>query len=131
MKRGIEHISNECLRIFFSEEYKQSIGPDVLEIYLIDLINELQDFSIANEPYRTIIENDPRKAIYKTRLDMEEFYREKDKVIWVLEVTLNEITKDSELIDYAKQSINETLSVEFSGQIQPAAQDHVFSAIEM
>ena len=131
MKRSLEYIPSECLRIFFSEEGKQSIGPDVLKIYLIDLLNEIKAFSIADEPYRTIIANDPRNTIYRNRLDMEEFYCEKDKAIWVLEETLHEITKDSELIDYAKQAINETLSVEFSGQIQPAALDHIFSDIEV
>ena len=131
MKRNSERIPVECLRLFFSDEYRQGIGDDLLEKYLVDLIYELRAFSIHEQPYRAIVENDLRRAFFKRNFDLEEFEEEKSKAIEVLEETLYEITRDPELINYTTQSINETLSVEFSGQIQPAAQDNIFSSIEM
>jgi predicted ATPase len=41
------------------------------------------------------------------------------------------INKDSQLIDYARESINQTLKLEFSGQIQPASFDVEDSEIEI
>lgn len=131
LKRVAEQMPVECLRIFFLEEYRQYIGLEALEQYLIDLINELRKFSVDEEPYRTIILNYQRKVLLRRNLVGEEFEEEKQKAIEVLEEALYEITRDPELIDYTRQSINETLSVEFAGQIQPAAQENVFSSIEM
>lgn len=131
MKRGVEQIDNECIRIFFSEDYRQYIGRDGVEEFLTDLLKEMSFFSIEEEPYKTIIESDPRRVLFREKFDKEEFLHEKERAIIVLQETLDEVTKDPELINYAKQSINETLSVEFAGQIQPAALKNVFSTIEM
>ena len=131
LKRGLEQINVECIRIFFSEDYRQLIGREGVDMFLVDLINEMQQFSIAQEPYKAIIENDPRRIFLEKKLDNEAFLKEREKAISVLQETLCEITQDVELINYTKQSINETLSVEFSGQIQPAALNNIFSKIEM
>lgn len=131
LRRGVEQINVECIRIFFSEDYRQLIDRDGVDIFLMDLLNEMQHFSIDQEPYKTIIENDSRRIFLGKKLDDEEFLKEREKAISVLRETRSEITKDVELINYAKQSINETLSVEFSGQIQPAALSNIFSKIEM
>lgn len=131
MKRGGERIDIDCIRIFFSEDYRQYIAPENVETYLTDLLKELQFFSIEKEPYKTIIEDDRRSALFKEKSDVEEFYHEREKAVLVLKETLDEITRDPDLIDYTRQSINETLAVEFDGQIQPVALNNVFSSIDI
>lgn len=131
MKREIEKIEVECIRIFFSEEYQENIGRDDIEGFLIDLLNEMEIFSIAEEPYKTIIEDDARRFLFEKEMDIEEFLQEKANCLMILRETLEQITRDPELIDYAKQSINGTLAVEFAGQIQPVALNDIFSMIEM
>lgn len=49
----------------------------------------------------------------------------------MLKEALDQITKDPELVNYAKQSIMSTLDVEFFRQNQPAALKDIFSSIEM
>ncbi|MBR5598295.1 MAG: AAA family ATPase [Lachnospiraceae bacterium] len=131
MKRNIEKIENDCIRIFFMEDYAQNIGKYDVETFLKDLIKEMQIFSIGENPYKKIIEEDISKTLFGEEIDIEEFLHEKDKCLEVLRVTMDEITKDPELINYARQSINGTLSVEFAGQIQPVALKNIFSSIEM
>lgn len=129
INRGKENIESECMRIFFSKDYSAYIARDEVEKYLIDLLDEMQFFSIDNEPYKTIITEGPVWS--KLEVDMEEFVNEKERCIVILRKTLDEITRDKELINYAEQSINGTLSVEFAGQIQPVALKNIFSTIEM
>lgn len=131
MNKSVDEIPVECLRIFFAENYREDISKEDIELYLRDLINELEAFSIKEEPYKSIIDSDPRSHIFEEVLDYEEFVKEREMALSLLKETLVEITKDPMLVNYAKQSINETLSVEFSGQIQPAALENVFSKIEM
>lgn len=131
MKRGIEKIDNECIRIFFLENYRESIGRDKIEPFLVDLLSAIHDFSIEEEPYKTIVEKDINSVLFDKKIDAEVFSYEKEKCILVLKNTLDQITRDSELVDYARQSIISTLDVEFSGQIQPVALKDIFSLIEM
>lgn len=129
LNRGKEYIDVECIRIFFSGDYNAYIGRDDVEKYLIDLLNEMKGFSIEDEPYKSIIQDGP--AWLRLEIDDDEFSREKERCISVLQKTLDEITRDPELVNYAEQSINGTLSVEFAGQIQPVALKNIFSEIEM
>lgn len=131
MNKSIEAIPEECLRIFFAENYRVDIGREDIETYLVDLIDALKVFSIKDEPYKSIINEDPRSYIFEEILDYDVFIKEREEARILLEDTLAEITKDPMLVNYAKQSINEILSVEFSGQIQPVALENIFSKIEM
>lgn len=131
IKREIDQVKSECIRIFFSEDYREYIERDSVEKFLNDLMNEMESFSIENEPYKTIILNNPRAYLLDEKINVKDFLDEKKKALLVLRETLDEITRDSELVNYAKQSINETLSVEFSGQIQSVAKPESISKIEM
>ena len=131
LKRGIEKIGVECIRIFFSEDYRESIGINEIEVFLVDLLDEMHRFSIEEEPYKTILDKDITSVFFDEKIDTEMFLSEKEKCIWILRETLEQITRDHELVNYAKQSINSTLKVEFSGQIQPVASKDIFSAVEM
>lgn len=131
MKRGIEKIDVECIRIFFLEDYRESIGRDDIEAFLKDLLSAIQDFSIEEEPYKAIVEEDVNRYLFDEKIDTEVFLHEKENCIVTLKETLDQITRDPELANYAKQSIISTLDVEFSGQIQPVALKDIFSTIEM
>lgn len=131
LKRCIDKIENGYIRALFSEDPEEYIEPDNVENFIEQLLNEVQCFSIEEEPYKSILQEDARSLLFDEPIDVEEFLKQREKSIGVLQKTFSEITKDPELINYAKQSIIGTLSVEFSGQIQPVARKNIFSNIEM
>lgn len=136
MKRGRDHIKDECLQIFFSDSVDDHVEVRQIANYLSDLIVAVKQFDISEEPYSYIMEKYQRRFMKKSVLEMKQndgdlFEKEKKIVLEILEKTLNYITRDKDLVDYAKQSINETLSVEFYGQIQPVAINDVESFIEI
>lgn len=98
LKRGIEKIEVECIRIFFLEDYRESIGRDDIETFLVDLLSAIQDFSIEEEPYKTIIEEDISSYLFNERLDADVFLHEKENCLFTLKETFEQITRDPELI---------------------------------
>lgn len=132
LRRRYASIDNICLRIFFSNNPGSYIGRLGMENYLNDLLHEIRLFSFEEEPYRSIIEHEKKRFFYSDeKYDFDDFLVEKERCINILEKAICEITKDSELVSYAKKSISEMLSVEFSGQVQPVALNNVFSYIEI
>lgn len=131
IRRGRERIENECIKIFFTGEYEDDISPDKIDLYLLDLIRELECFEITEEPYCSILERYQRSYTLKWGNAYEKFDLYKEEAISILLTTKEYITSDPELINYAKQSINSTLALEFNGQIQPVALEGVKSYIEM
>ena len=131
LKRGAANIQNECLRIFFRQDYRESIQLMKIEEYLVDLLHELDKLDIEEEPYCNII--DKRMMVWGMQSEkaFENFEERKRDVISIVADTLHCIINDPELINYTKQSINATLSTEFYGQIQPAALDNIISKIDM
>ncbi len=131
MKRGQEQIENECIKIFFSGDYDDSVFPEKVDIYISDLIHELEDFDITCEPYKSILERFRRPPRLRKEITKENFETYKEEAISILSMTREYIMGDIELINYAKQSINATLAIEFNGQIQPVALENVSSFIEI
>ena len=131
LKRGKEHIENECLKIFFTGDYQEAISPDKIDLYLSDLIHELEVFDIYCEPYNHILEMYRRPSSFRKENTYEKFDTYKNDALTILLNTKDYIMSDPELINYAKQSINTTLAIEFNGQIQPAALENVKSYLEV
>lgn len=131
LKRGRGHIENECLKIFFSGNYRETISPDRIDVYLDDLIEELRNFDIAEEPYRNILEMYKRLSRFKNENTYDRFDSYREDACAVLVSARDYINGDPELINYAKQSIGTTLAIEFNGQIQPVALKNVESYIEV
>ncbi|GFI04809.1 hypothetical protein IMSAGC005_03661 [Lachnospiraceae bacterium] len=131
IKRGREYIENECIRIFFAGEYEEEISPDKIDLYLMDLIQELKYFEISEDPYNYILERFQRPSAFRRENTFEKFEIYKEEAISILQRTQEYITSDPELVNYAKQSINSTLALEFNGQIQPVALESARSYIEM
>lgn len=131
MKYGAKGIDDESIRIFFSGDYVEQINRDNVELFLEELIKDIDKFSLKEEPYKTIFENYEWSLFFDETDEEEEFGIEKARCVEILQETYKKLTRDPKLISYARQSIGETLSKEFMGQIQPAALNNVFSKIEM
>lgn len=133
MKRRKDQIENECLKIFFSREYQDVIPPEKVDEYMTDLIHELQSFDVACEPYKGILETSSfgRRLRFGSDAPLENIGAYRKKAILILVETIEYIKGDAELVNYAKQSVNAALAVEFNGQIQPVALENAFSYIEM
>lgn len=130
LKRGKDDIYNECLKIFFANDYREHISTEKIDTYINDLIYELKHFDINEPVYQDILER-YKRPLNRTKNNQEKFENELNNAILILQETVEDITRDPELIDYTKQSINTTLLTEFSGQIQPAAINNIVSLIEV
>lgn len=131
IRRGREYINNECIRIFFTGEYDDEVSPDKIDLFLSDVISELEVFDISQDPYDYILERFRRPSSFKRENTYEKFEDYKKEALSILSATREYIISDPELINYAKQSINLTLALEFNGQIQPVTLENVKSYIEI
>lgn len=128
-KKKKDFIDNECIRIYFSGEFEESILPERIDLFLEDLLWELERFEIEDEPYRSILSNSRHSMLLRNEVVYEKFNMYKREAIEIVEKTRKRILGDPELIDYARQSINTALSIEFNGQIQPVALNNIKSSI--
>ena len=131
MRRGGEYIKSECLRIFFTGNYKKTISESRIEAYLMDLIVELEHFDIQCEPYIDIIREHCPPIRLRSGKMFENFEEQKARILESLNETLNDITSDPDLVNYTRQCVNTTLLTEFYGQIQPVAKSNEPSFIEV
>lgn len=131
MRRGSEQIESECLRIFFTGNYKKVISKSRVELYLMDLITELSYFDIQDDPYIDIIDKycPPMRLINGEMF--KNFEEQKTRIMAILDETLNDITSDPDLLNYTRQCVNATLLTEFYGQIQPVAKSNESSFIKV
>lgn len=116
--------SYPALKNVVSGEYLREISPETMEELLYRLIDELKnlDTSLFVEQFET----SRNLRIFKIKaIDAQKdgikfsFDKQKEQAISLLEKLVFDIHKDPELIDYARESINQTLRIEFSNQIQP------------
>lgn len=107
------------------EKFAIKLQQELEEISPLDLIN-VKDIRFY---VRRIIE---RKRETETTTNIGQIIDEQIvKAKSILFDMFSAINKDSQLIDYARESINQTLKLEFSGQIQPASFDVENSEIEI
>ena len=124
------------LKAVVSEEYRQEISPETMVelVYkLIDELNGLDTSSFANQ-----FELRRNSKIFRIKLpDTQKdslkasFDKQKAEAIAGLEELISDINKDPELIDYARESINQTLQIEFLNQIQPVKGQDGESKVEL
>lgn len=103
--------------------------------FIYSLIDELTAFDVSQ------IQNTEVFNIYKlyysrsekenSETFVESIRHQCDRAIAILQQLLYDIDKDPELIDYARESINQTLRVEFANQIQPIRNENVTSQIDL
>lgn len=124
------------LKSVITREYRREISPDTMEDLVHRLIDELKNLDTSF--FVDQVETSRNSRIFRIKvLDSQKdnlkdsFDRQKTEAILGLEKLLSEINKDPELINYARESINQTLRIEFSNQIQPVKGQEEMSEIEL
>lgn len=124
------------LKSVITREYRREISPDTMEDLVHRLIDELKNLDTSF--FVDQIEMSRNSRVFRIKaLDSQKdslkasFDRQKTEAIFGLEKLLSQINKDPELINYARESINQTLRIEFSNQIQPVKGQEEPSEIEL
>ncbi|WP_406535219.1 AAA family ATPase [Methanobrevibacter sp.] len=99
------------------------------------LRNELAEFDVNSIDENSILFGNYKKFSIRSNTDID-LFRDSirngiNEVISIIDKMFVDIKQDPELIDYAREIINQTLNVEFSKQIQPVKVDVESSTIEM
>ena len=119
------------IKRLFDREYRRGIAQDYIEEYAHDLLTELNNLdveSITNNkqlvPLYKYLEKSESLSLINS---VSEQKTEAIKILQMMFLTLQSI----EATDYIRESINQTLQIEFSGQIQPVRQAKSDSSIEL
>lgn len=120
------------LDALISNTIEERFGPN-LERYVSKLAEEL--ISADNALFEDLLEN----ALTWTYWDGEQeqpvpgpsVSEVREDALAFLRQLLEELRKDPKLIDYAREAINQSLRMEFSGQIQPIQAPDTVSIVEL
>lgn len=104
------------------EDFSHALRKELDEIN-VDEIDESSE--LVRYYSRFAVRNDDYDGL-KNKLN-----KQIEKAISILEKMFEDLKRDPELIDYARESINQTLRVEFSKQIQPVIRNVENSRIEV
>lgn len=124
------------LKAVVSEEYRREFSPETmldLVYKLIDELNKLDTSSFVDQFELRKSSKIFRINVPDTQKDSlkASFDKQKTEAIAGLEKLISDINKDPELIDYARESINQTLQIEFLNQIQPIKGQDGVSKVEL
>lgn len=124
------------LKTVVTGEYRQEISPETMDELVHRLIDELKNLDTS--PFAEQYESRRNSRFLRTKaLESQReaikvsFDKQKEQAITALEKLISDINKDPELIDYARESINQTLRIEFSNQIQPVKGQEGASEVEL
>lgn len=126
------------LKIFLGRDYRREFSTEDIEKFAHDLAAELAAFDVE-ELNENEVGREPlyyqRKSLTKTDGDSASIASildtQRNSALMLLEQLFADLDKDMSLIDYARESINQTLRVEFSNQIQPVRSSVPYSKIEL
>lgn len=126
------------LKIFLGRDYRREFSAEDIEKFAHDLAAELAAFDVE-ELNENEVGREPlyyqRKSLTKTDGDSASIASildtQRNSALMLLEQLFADLDKDMSLIDYARESINQTLRVEFSNQIQPVRSSVPYSKIEL
>lgn len=120
---------------FFNKSFYRSIPRSDLEDYSHKVYYMLKNFDIygllnrkdIRKTYASLFEKGEKSAIFEISK------RQIIDALLVFETLFEALSKDPNLIEYARESINQTLRVEFSDQIQPLSnlRENMISEIEV
>ena len=128
-----------AISIFVFGDHRRDMFQENIEKYAHDLANELETF---NASVFEKSEKDYRELLYYRTLVRDKydsksisiadmFDKQRNSALVILGHLFEALNKDVELIDYARESINQALQTEFSGQIQPVKKAVLSSSIEL
>ena len=126
------------LKSFLGRDYRRDLSTDNIERYAHDLATELAAFDVSvleqNEDDRGLLRYQ-RQSLMKTNDDGTSiasiFDAQRNSALTLLEQLFTNLDKDIGLIDYARESINQTLRIEFANQVQPVRASVPYSKIEL
>ena len=122
------------LAALFSGEYRHEFPRNEIEAFARKLHQELLTIDIQELSRVKTIQYIARHISEKEKSsnDIGRMIAERvEKASSILEELFKTLEKDPQLIEYARESINQTLNMEFSGQIQPASIEVEESRIEI
>lgn len=126
------------LKTFLGRDNRRELYSGDIEKYAHDLAAELTAFDVSvlegTESSRELLRYQKR-FIAKVNDDGASitsiFEAQCNRALKILEQLFIDLDKDIGLIDYARESINQTLRIEFSNQIQPVSASVPYSKIEL
>lgn len=125
-----------ALRILYSRNYRYEMPQSEFEQFAHKLADELAAFdsslfdrSYEMKEYQRYLRLRGSEKEYTSLAGM--FNRQRDQAIAILNKLFADIEKDPELIAYARESISQTLRLEFANQIQPVSEPDSISKIEL
>ncbi len=124
------------LKLFLSGAYRHDIPLSENEQFARNLYEDFTNIDMqlfSNEVVskfgtRYVFSKDKKENEKKTEVFIRDSFQKSQLVLEELFATLS---KDPQLIDYTRESINQTLRTEFAGQIQPTKIDVKYSKIEL
>lgn len=122
-----------CTMLF--DDFDMRIPWKEMEEYAHKVEEELREIdSSLMDPYRRerrIRRFDEKAKVWRIDRVPGNFNIQRQQALEILEQTFTALNRDPELIDYARESINQTLRTEFSGQIQPVRAPNVVSLVDL
>ena len=122
-----------CTMLF--DDFDMRIPWKEMGEYAHKVEEELREIdSSLMDPYRRerrIRRFDEKAKVWRIDRVPGNFDIQRQQALEILEQTFTALNRDPELIDYARESINQTLRTEFSGQIQPVRAPNVVSLVDL
>lgn len=125
-----------ALKVLIARDYRRDLPQNEIEQFARTLAEELMSFDISlfeesknlkeYQRYLRIRANEKESASLANMFD-----KQREQAISILNKLFADIEKDPELIAYARESINQTLRLEFANQIQPVSVPDAVSKIEL
>lgn len=125
-----------ALKVLLARDYRRDLPQNEIEQFARTLADELMSFDISlieeskglkeYQRYFRIRSNEKESASLASMFD-----KQREQAISILNKLFADIEKDPELIAYARESINQTLRLEFANQIQPVSVPDAVSRIEL
>ena len=125
-----------ALKTFLGRDYRRELSTDDMEKYAHDLATELAAFDASvfeqNEPAQAFLRFQRRSFANNDSISIISIFdAQRNSALMVLEQLFAVLDKDIDLIDYARESINQTLRIEFANQVQPVRASVPYSSIEL
>ena len=125
-----------ALKVLASRDYRHDLSHKEIEQYVHRLFDELIAFDTS------LLEESNDLKVFQRYLrsranDKESvslanmFNNQREQAISILNKLFIDLEKDPELISYARESINQTLRLEFANQIQPVSLPDTISRIQL
>ena len=124
------------LKALLARDYRHDLPQNEIEQFAHTLADELMTFDISLFEESKELNEYQRYLRIRTK-DKESaslasmFNNQREQAISILKKLFADIEKDPELIAYARESINQTLRLEFANQIQPVSAPDSISKIEL